>query len=194
MVSLSLKAIIGLVLVGLIIISTLGFWVALWNLFFGSPYDEYSEANYNRLISEIHELLDNENRSTETEPYYIKNGLSLIGFFNDKNYIKQTCGLFNRDRDKPVQCGGYACLCICDEGGCHKKVYGCERFEKVSKIIADQSLSGEDGFAGKPFGPDYYFIIYGSCARKKWKAKPLTIKKEDDAGGFKKLVFSKAQP
>ena len=192
MVSLSLKAIIGLVLVSLIIFSTLGFWVALWNLFFGSPYDEYSEANYKRLITEIHEILDDPNSTIETEPYYIKNGLSLMGFFNDKNHIGQTCGLWNRDRDKPVQCGGYSCLCICEEGGCHKKVFECERFEKVSKMLADPNLLNEDGFAGKPFESFYYFIIYGSCNGEKWKAKPLVIKEEDDAGGLKKLIFSKA--
>ncbi len=162
---LSLTETIGLVLVALIIVFTLGFWTKLYGIFYGSELDEYSEASFNRLTTKVQEMVSNpdENINEVTLVYYIKNGLSLRGFSAEENVIRDTC-LSNEDFHKPSLCGASkGCFCICDEEEtvC-KDDFRCVAIDGVTKI-SGYNVDYNLGDARSGTTGTNYLIIYGDC-------------------------------
>lgn len=162
----SLKAIMGMVLAAIIVMATILFWNQLYSMFFGNKIDPNTLASFNRLTADIKDMADNK-INEKTIPYYINDDYVLIGFNEQRNYVKETCAK-DSDVAKPSMCRTSACLCICDRDTlCRKKPIECKEFEGVKYFALDPSSPTpakgapiDDSSLGVQ-GNVNYLVIYG---------------------------------
>jgi len=156
-IEMSLKTIVGLVLLTIIFFAFIGFFMKLWGIFLVKP-DEASLNSFENLMHEINTITQGQEKVV---PYYIKNKL----------YLRSECAK-GLSEDEYLDD-----LCICT-ANCDKRLI--RKFVDKKVAVETKDLNGgtlSNGLTGDDVNNLYLFrsdegiCIYDSNARKEKECK-----------------------
>ncbi len=176
--SFSLTQLIGVVIA---VVVLLGVIFPLYD----KSYAFFKTKPHQGTVISFNELADTIEAAKEGEDpllviYHIADGFKVVGFNNESNSVKDIC-YGNNDEEKPNQCGGKACLVLCEdsEDSCRKEPKEFRVFENISNIFSAKDLEFKEG--GWVKNELYNFVLYGDCnvnPYTEYEVKEVYIKRE----------------
>lgn len=124
-IEISVKTLIGFILVALIFFSFVGLFVKLWGIFLSNP-NEPTINSFENLVYEIRTLEEGDQKIV---PFYIQKGLKLT---------TDDCQQGN------IQVKEDICICLID-GGCKKRVIAKEYAEGLALEVDYEIVSSPEG-------------------------------------------------
>ena len=170
---------VGIILAAFFLLFLMGTCSKLYGLFLTPKIDQATESNFNRLVDEINDLLEDESKYSTTLPYYIHEDYVLVGF-DDSEIFDISYTPSPKKIERSDKCKYNSCICLAKKDKDSLNYLTCKIFEKIKTFNAKPSTAANNNFGAEKIKDGFLdLLIYGQLksGHPRFGVKNINIEK-----------------